>query len=69
MLYFDGNEWVEICRIDNYPHKNQKGSHIHQYKTEEVKRVELTFQEADKIIKEISQRRLKENFNEVVSFE
>ena len=69
MLYFDGNDWVEICRIDNYPHETQTGSHIHAYKKEEVKRVELTFEEADKMIKEISGRILKEKFNEDIRFD
>ena len=22
-LYFDGNNWVEVCRIDNYLHEGQ----------------------------------------------
>lgn len=67
-LYFDGEEWIEICRIDNYLHENQKGSHIHIYKKDEVKRVELSFQEADKQIKEISARILKDKFKEIVLF-
>ena len=69
MLYFDGKEWAEVCRIDNYPHESQKGSHIHVYGKEDVKRAEMTFQEADKIIKEISARILKEKFNEYITFD
>ena len=42
MLYFNG-EWIEICRIDNYLHEGQVGSHIHANK--KVKRVELSFEE------------------------
>ena len=57
MLYFK-EKWVEICRIDNYLHENQKGSHIHI--GEKVERVEMTFAEAEKRIKEISSRILKE---------
>ena len=68
MLYFDGNKWVDICRIDNYLHEKQIGVHIHFYKKEEVKRVELSFQEADKIIKEISQRILREEFKRDINF-
>ena len=67
MLYFNG-DWIEICRIDNYPHGQQKGSHIHYYKKDEVKRVELTFQEADKLIKEISARMLIDEFKEEIKF-
>ena len=68
MLYFDGNEWTSICRIDNYLHEGQTGAHIHFYKKEEVKRVELSFQEADKKIKEISARILQEKFNKTIDF-
>ena len=68
MLYFDGEEWIEICRIDNYLHEKRKGSHIHFYKKWEVKRVELTFQEANNLIKEISSRILKDKFNEDIIF-
>lgn len=69
MLYFDGKEWIEICRIDNYLHESQKGSHIHVYGKEDVKRAEMAFQEADKIIKEIGARILKEKFNEDMKFD
>jgi len=68
MLYFDGEDWIEICRIDNYPHEKQKGSHIHVYKKDEVKRLELTFQEAEKLIKEISTKILKDKFKENIDF-
>jgi hypothetical protein len=67
MLYFDGEDWIEICRIDNYLHENQQGSHIHIYKKEEVKRVELDFQEANKVIKEISERILREVFKQSIT--
>lgn len=66
MLYFDGNSWIEICRIDNYLHENQQGSHIHSKK--EAKRMDLTFEEAEKVIKQISVRILKEKFNYFVNF-
>jgi len=68
MLYFNGKDWIEICRIDNYPHEQENGSHIHFYKKDEVKRLELDFQEANKLIKEISQKILREKFNENVNF-
>lgn len=63
MLYFDGNRWVEICRIDNYPHEGQNGSHIHYH--DNVKRAELSYEEAKIAVKEISKRILKEKFSEV----
>ncbi|MFH1332386.1 MAG: hypothetical protein ABIH63_03840 [archaeon] len=69
MSYFDGNDWIEICRIDNYLHENQVGSHIHNYKKKGIKRVEMTFEEAEKNIKNISQRILKEDFGEDIKFE
>ncbi|MBI4453012.1 hypothetical protein HY636_00035 [Candidatus Woesearchaeota archaeon] len=49
-------------------HESQKGSHVHTYKKEEVKRIDITFQEADKAIKEISTRILQEKFNEHINF-
>ena len=68
MLYFDGNDWMEICRIDNYPHEGEVGVHIHAYKKEKVERIELTFEEADRAIKEISGKILKERFKENIEF-
>ena len=68
MLYFDGEDWIDVCRIDNYLHEGQTGSHIHFYKKEEVKRIYLSFQEADKVIKEISIRILREKFNKNIDF-
>jgi len=68
-VYFDGKEWIEICRIDNYPHEGQKGSHIHVYGKEEVKMIGVTFQEADRLIKETSSRILKDKFKEIINFE
>ncbi|RJQ17115.1 hypothetical protein C4573_03605 [Candidatus Woesearchaeota archaeon] len=65
MLYFDGKAWIEICRIDNYLHQQQAGSHIHEYKKEQVAWVPLTFQEAEKLIKEKSMKILKEKFNQI----
>ena len=68
MLYFDGSRWIELCRIDNYLHEGQAGSHIHVYNKDEVKRVELTFEEADGAIKKISSKILKERFSEDIKF-
>ncbi|MFH0700823.1 MAG: DUF6516 family protein [Candidatus Woesearchaeota archaeon] len=69
MLYFNCEEWIEICRIDNYPHEGKTGSHVHVYGREEIKKVKLTFLEADEVIKEISVRILKDVFNEEIKFE
>lgn len=68
MLYFDGNDWIELCRIDNYLHDNQQGSHVHVYDQKEVKRIEITFEEADGTIKNISERILREIFKENINF-
>lgn len=68
MLYFDGNEWIDICRIDNYLHEGQIGTHIHVYRKEQVERKMLSFQEADTLIKEISKKLLKEKFNKDIDF-
>lgn len=69
MLYFNCEELVEICRIDNYPHEKQIGSHVHVYGRDKVKKVKLTFPEADEVIKEISARILKDVFDEEINFE
>lgn len=69
MLYFDGSDWEEICRIDNYPHEIPPCSHIHFYRSDRIKKVRLTFHEAEKLIKEISKRILKEKFKENIEFE
>ena len=69
MLYFNGNNWIEICRIDNYIHKNQTGSHVHYYKQDAVKRVDISFKDAELVIKEISARILKEKFKERIEFD
>lgn len=68
MLYLYGNGWVEICRIDNYPHKNKVGSHIHVYGRRGVNWVGMTFEDAKDVIKEISARILKQEFKEDISF-
>lgn len=68
MLYFDGNEWIEICRIDNYLHDGHIAVHIHFYKKEEVKRAELSLRDADKEIKIISRRILRDIFKKDINF-
>ena len=57
-----------IIKLLNYLHENQKGSHIHVYKKDMVKRGDLGFHEAEKVIKELSKRILRERFNEIVRF-
>jgi hypothetical protein len=68
MLYFDGSDWIEICRIDNYPHGNQAGSHIHLYGKCEAKRERMEFKDAERLIKKLSARILMEKFNEYALF-
>jgi len=67
-LYFHEGVWVEICRIDNYLHEKQSGSHIHYYGRKEVRRIALNYREAEKAIKDISERIIRERFNDVVRF-
>ena len=67
MLYFTGAQWVEICRIDNYPHSNRRGSHI--YVGDEVKYEDITFEEAEKCIKGISEKIVREQFHVIRTFE
>jgi|SRR3989339_2006421 len=67
--YWNGNDWVPICRADNYLHKHQAGSHIHTFNPDTVKRIDITYEKADKIVKETSKRILKEKFSIVLEFE
>lgn len=68
MLYLCENEWVEICRIDNYLHEGQHGSHIHYYGRDDVRRIPLSYKEAGRAIKEIGARILKERFSVIAEF-
>lgn len=54
--------------MDNYLHENQKGSHIHVYQRDDVKRVNTNFQDAHKLIKEISGRILRDKFTQNIDF-
>ena len=68
MLYFDGKDWLEICRIDNYAHENKAESHIHSYQKKEIKKIKLSLEEAEKMIKEVSEKVLKDKFNKIIKF-
>lgn len=68
LLYFDGIEWIQICRIDNFPHEGKSGSHIHQYKKEETLSKSLSFQEAEDEIKKIGKRIILEQYGEIIEF-
>ncbi|MBS3119267.1 hypothetical protein J4475_00415 [Candidatus Woesearchaeota archaeon] len=47
-LVFRNNEWIEVCRIDNYKHdKNEIGTHIHKHGRKKVVFKELSFEEAE----------------------
>src|SRR3989344_7681315 len=46
MIYFCGVEWIQVCRIDNYPHQGVHGAHIHSYGTQYVARCNLIMREA-----------------------
>lgn len=59
MLFFN-NKWIEICRIDNYSHEGKIGSHIHC--NNRVIRIDLSYKEAEKSIKDISKRILKDKY-------
>ena len=62
-LYFHGEEWIEICRIDNYLHEGLTGSHIHIFPAE-VRRMNITYEDAREEIKKIIKRILREKFGE-----
>jgi hypothetical protein len=63
VLFFKGKAWMEICRIDNYIHRGESGSHIHEYGRRDVRREPMTFEEAEARIKMIGSRIILERFN------
>lgn len=44
LLFF--NDWIDIARIDNYPHEGRFGTHIHRFGEERVEFREMSFEEA-----------------------
>lgn len=62
MLYFDGAAWVQICRMDNYLHDGSVGSHVHTYGNDQVKWLEVSFQEAYDLVFAVGSRILREKF-------
>jgi hypothetical protein len=64
IIYNDGTGWVELCRIDNYPHEGHIRAHIHEHGKDGVRLCELDFDEAKAEIKRIASQILKELFNE-----
>lgn len=61
-LYLHADNWIEICRIDNYLHENIVGSHVHLYGKKNVKRLKINFMEAERVIIELSKKIINENF-------
>lgn len=47
------DRWIDIARIDNYPHNRRIGTHIHRYCEERVEFRELTVEEAMETLKNI----------------
>ncbi len=62
LLYFEESRWIEICRIDNYPHGCQMGPHIHERGKTLARKAELTYEEAEEEILRIGSRILSERF-------
>ncbi len=58
-LYFDGNGWVQVARIDNQLHRGKPGTHIHILKREKVSWEQMAFEEAEKRIIEIGKSIIK----------
>ncbi|MBI2144504.1 hypothetical protein HYU17_05150 [Candidatus Woesearchaeota archaeon] len=50
-LWFHENKWLEVARIDNYPHESkQTGAHIHKFGSDFVEFREMNFTEAAECI-------------------
>lgn len=49
-LFFKGG-WIEIARIDNYPHdKKRIGTHIHKIRSKEIVFKDMDFEECEDYI-------------------
>jgi hypothetical protein len=66
LLYLEGGLWIEICRIDNYPHAGRAEPHIHEYGKDRVRFVKLDFDRALDEIFRIGTRVLLERFRVVM---
>ena len=66
LLYLERGIWIEICRIDNYPHAGRAEPHIHEYGKDRVRFVKLDFDRALDEILLIGTRVLLEKFHVVV---
>lgn len=64
-LYFKGNEWIQVARIDNQLHGGKPGTHIHTLKREKVEWVDLTFEEAEEKIIEMGESIIKNIINRI----
>lgn len=51
IIYTD--RWIDIARIDNYPHEGRDGTHIHRINDERVEFRDMDFEEAKESIMKI----------------
>lgn len=47
------DRWVDIARIDNYPHNGREETHIHRFREKRVEFREMSFDEAKEILMRI----------------
>ena len=64
-LYFKGNKWIQIARIDNQLHEGKLGVHMHTLKRTKVAWIKLTFEEAEERILEIGESIIKNIINKI----
>ena len=62
-LYFKGDKWIQVARIDNQLHSGRSGTHIHSLKREKVEWRNFTFEEAEKKIIEMGENIIKNIIN------
>ena|SRR3989344_9609970 len=62
-LYFKGNQWIQVARIDNQLHEGKTGTHIHILKRDRVVWERLTFEEAEEKILELGENVVKNMIN------
>ena len=62
-LYFKGDKWIQVSRIDNQLHGGKPGVHIHTLKREKVEWKNLTFEESEEKIIELGENIIKNIIN------
>ena len=64
-LYFNGDKWLQVARIDNQLHGGKPGVHVHTLMREKVQWSDLTFEDAEDRIIKIGESIIKNIINKI----